>query len=224
MKLLIGFVIFIPDCSQISPRLPPHWFQIIARFPPDCHQIAPRLPPACSQISPRLFQIAPRLLPDCSQTTKRSPGDLLCPLSGLGPEMLQNSPLEASWAHFPGWGQKCFKTVLLRRPGLTFRAGARNASKRSPGDLLGPLSGLGPEMLQNGPLEPSWAHFPGWGQKCSKTVLWRLPGFTNPCILQWFLRLGLADGRFVEAADRVCIFFVFFILFRCLVRDNKKSL
>ena len=29
--------------------------------------------------------------------------------------MLQNCPLEASWAHFPGWAQKCFKTVRPAR-------------------------------------------------------------------------------------------------------------
>ena len=76
----------------------------------------------------------------------------------LGPEMLQNGPLETSCAHFPAWCQKCFKTVLWRPPGLTFRAGARNASKRSPGDFLCTLSGLGPELLQN--------------------IFWRLPGLT----------------------------------------------
>ena len=77
------------------------------------------------------------------------------------------------------WGQKCFKTVSWIPPGPTFRAGARNASKQSSGGLLGSFSGLGPEMLQNCPLEASWAHFPGWGQKCFKTVLWRLPGLTG---------------------------------------------
>ena len=61
--------------------------------------------------------------------------------------------LETSWAYFPGWSQKCFKTVLWRLPGLTFRAGARNASELSS--------------------EVFWAHFPGYVQQtlCS----------TNPC-------------------------------------------
>jgi len=90
--------------------------------------------------------------------------------------MLQNGPLYISWAHFLGWDQKCLKTLLRELPGLTFWAGARNASKMSSGGLLGSLSGLGPEMLQNGSLETSWAHFLGWGQKCFKTVLWKPPG------------------------------------------------
>jgi len=50
--------------------------------------------------------------------------------------MLQNNSLEVSWAHFPGWGQKCFKTVLWKPPGLTFWAWDRNALKRSPGNIL----------------------------------------------------------------------------------------
>ena len=91
-------------------------------------------------------------------------GDLLGLLSGLGPEILENCPLEISWAHFPGWGKKCFETVLWRLPGLTFRAGARNASKLSSGSFLGSLSGLGPEMLQNYPLDAFWVHFPGYVQ------------------------------------------------------------
>ena len=49
--------------------------------------------------------------------------------------------------HFPGWNQKCFKTVLWKLPGLTFWAGARDAMKHSSGSFLGSLSGLGPEML-----------------------------------------------------------------------------
>ena len=49
--------------------------------------------------------------------------------------------------HFPGWGQKSFKTILWKPPGPSFRAGARNASKPSSGNLLGSLSGLGPEIL-----------------------------------------------------------------------------
>ena len=66
--------------------------------------------------------------------------------------------LETSWAYFSGWGKKYLKTVLWRSPGLTFRAGARNALKLSSGG--------------------TWAHFPGCGQKCFKTVLWKLPGLT----------------------------------------------
>ena len=54
-----------------------------------------------------------------------------------------------------------------RLPGPTLRAGAGNASKRPSGGLLGPLCGLGPEMLQSGLLEASWPHFAGclqaWG-------------------------------------------------------------
>jgi hypothetical protein len=68
---------------------------------------------------------------------KLSSGSILGLLSGLGPEIRENCPLEFSWAYFPGWGQKCFKTVLWKPPGLTFRAGARNASKQSSGSLLG---------------------------------------------------------------------------------------
>ena len=92
--------------------------------------------------------------------------------------MLQNCPLETSCAHFPGWGQKCSKTVLWKLPGLTFRAGARNPSKHYSGSLLGSLFGLGAEMLQNSTLEASWAHFPGWGQKSFKAILWKTPGLT----------------------------------------------
>ena len=65
--------------------------------------------------------------------------------------------LETSWAYFPGWGQKYLKTVLWRSPGLIFRAGARNALKLSSEGILGTLSGLGPEMLQNCPLDVFWA-------------------------------------------------------------------
>ena len=78
--------------------------------------------------------------------------------SGLGTERFRNCLLETSWAHFPGWGRKCFKIVFWGPPGLTSRVGA--------------------EMLQNSFLEASWAHFPGWGQKCFKTVLWKRPGLT----------------------------------------------
>ena len=109
---------------------------------------------------------------------KLSSGYLLGPSSGLGREILQNCPLEASLAHFPGLAQKCSKTAFWRPPRPTFRAGPRNAPKFSSGDLLGQLSGLGREMLQNCPLEASWAHFPGWAQKCSKSALWTPPGRT----------------------------------------------
>ena len=100
-------------------------------------------------------------------------GNFLRSLSGLGVEMFPKCFLEASWAHLPGWGQKCFETVLWKLPGLIFQAGARNASKLSSGGFLGSLSGLGPEMLQNYPLEAFWAHLPGYVQQtlCS----------TNPC-------------------------------------------
>ena len=54
-------------------------------------------------------------------------------------------------------------------PGLTFRAGARNALKLSSGHFLGSLSGLGPEMLQNCPPEVFWAHFPGYVQHVRQT-------------------------------------------------------
>ena len=56
-----------------------------------------------------------------------------------------------------GWGQKSFKTASWRPPGAIFELGARNASKRPPGDLLKLLFGLAPEMLQNGLLETSVA-------------------------------------------------------------------
>ena len=49
---------------------------------------------------------------------------------------------EGSWAHSPGWDQKCFKTVLWRPAGPTFRAGPRNPSEPTSGGLLGSLSGL----------------------------------------------------------------------------------
>ena len=39
------------------------------------------------------------------------------------------------------------------------------------GSLLGLLSGLAPEMLQNKPLGASWGYFPAWHLKCSKTSL-----------------------------------------------------
>ena len=94
----------------------------------------------------------------------------------LGPEMLQNGVLEASWGHFPRWAQKCFKIVSLRLPGDIFRAGPRNAPKWSPFGFLVAFSALGPEMLQNGVLEASWGHFPRWAQKCFKIVSLRLPG------------------------------------------------
>ena len=85
-------------------------------------------------------------------------GGFLGLLCGLGPEMLQNGPLEASWGHFAGWGPKC--------------------PKRPSGSFLGPLCGLGPEMLQNDLLEASWGHFAGWGPKCFKMTLSRPPGTT----------------------------------------------
>ena len=59
----------------------------------------------------------------------------------LGPEMLQNSILYNSWAHFA--------------------AGPRNSPKLHSGGFLGLLSGLGPELLQNCILEPPWNHFAG---------------------------------------------------------------
>ena len=64
--------------------------------------------------------------------------------------------------HFPGWSQKCFKIVLCKPLGVNFRAGARNPLKQCSKRLLGSVSGLGPEMLQNSSLQDSWAHFPGW--------------------------------------------------------------
>ncbi len=110
-------------------------------------------PAQAGQIRPKCSKTAfwglpgPTLRPGTRNTPKRPPGSFLGPLCGLGPEMLQNRLLEASWAHL--------------------RAGAGNASKRPSGGLLGPLCGLGPEMLQSGLLEASWPHFAGclqaWG-------------------------------------------------------------
>ena len=48
-----------------------------------------------------------------------------------------------------------------RPPGATFRPGAGNASKQAFGGLLGLLSGMAPEMLQNKPLDASSGYFPG---------------------------------------------------------------
>ena len=104
--------------------------------------------------------------------------------------MLQNGVLETSWSYFLAWRQKCFKTASWRPPGAIFELGARNASKRPPGDLLKLLFGLAREMLQNGLLEISLAgprnpstRPPGdlvkaWGQKFFKTASWRPPGPT----------------------------------------------
>ena len=110
-----------------------------------------------------ICQISPgRHFLDWSQKCcKLFSGNFLGSLSGLVPEILQNNSLEAPWAQFPGWGQKCFKTILWRLPVLAFRAGARNSSKQFSGGILGSLSGLGPEMLQNNSLKASWAHSPG---------------------------------------------------------------
>ena len=56
---------------------------------------------------------------------------------------------------------------------------------------MGPLGGLGSEMLQNDLLEASWAHFAGWGPKCSKLVFWRLPGLFGKQILSIFAVIPL---------------------------------
>ena len=95
-------------------------------------------------------------------------------------------------------GLEILETVLWKSPGLTFRAGARNALKLSSGSLLGSLSGLGPEMLQNYPLEASWAHFPSWVQKCLQTMLWR------PSWLTFRVLFNKPDVRQTHVQQTLC--------------------
>ncbi len=106
--------------------------------------------------------------------------------------MLPDAPIcqMSPGRHFPTWNQKCFKTVLWKPPGVTFRAGARNASKKSSGSLLesvfrvgsrialtqtsgsllGSPSGLGPEMLQNRSLAPGLTFRAGPACLVSRTL------------------------------------------------------
>ena len=67
---------------------------------------------------------------------ERKTAELLC---GLGPQMLQNGLLEASWGYLAGWGLKCFKIVLWRPPGATLRGWGPKCFKtvfwRPPGGL-----------------------------------------------------------------------------------------
>ena len=66
-------------------------------------------------------------------------GGLLGLLCGLGPQMLQNGLLEASWGYLAGWGLKCFKIALWRHPGATLRGWGPKCCKtvfwRPPGGL-----------------------------------------------------------------------------------------
>ena len=79
------------------------------------------------------------------------------------------------WPSGVSWGLLGPSGGLLGSPGASWglvgSPGPRNAPKLCSEAFLGSLRGLGPEMLQNCALQPSWAHLAGWAQKCSKTVL-----------------------------------------------------
>ena len=81
------------------------------------------------------------------------------PLSKSADPEAQSGPLTIYSDKICVAAPNCSKTAFWRFPGPTLRAGPRNAPKRPSGGFLGPLCGLGPEMLQNSFPEASWAHF-----------------------------------------------------------------